>query len=115
MKYSGSCHCGAVQFSVELELKEVLSCNCSICTKRGSLLAFAPESAVQVEKGLEMLTDYQFGPKTIHHLFCRACGILPFGKAEAPGKGPMRAINVRCLDGVDFEALPVVKFDGRNL
>lgn len=37
MKYRGSCHCGAVAFEVEGEIQSVLSCNCSICRRKGSL------------------------------------------------------------------------------
>ncbi|MFH4246899.1 GFA family protein, partial [Acinetobacter baumannii] len=40
MEYKGSCHCGQVKLVVEGELTEVLSCNCSICQKKGSLLWF---------------------------------------------------------------------------
>jgi len=40
MKYQGSCHCGSIKFVAEGELSEVLSCNCSICQKKGSLLWF---------------------------------------------------------------------------
>ena len=42
MKYRGSCHCGKVAYEVEGEIQETYSCNCSICSRRGSLLWFAP-------------------------------------------------------------------------
>lgn len=40
MEYKGSCHCGQVKFIVKGELLEALSCNCSICQKKASLLWF---------------------------------------------------------------------------
>ena len=42
MIYNGSCHCGQIKFQVEGEIKQLMSCNCSICSRKGSLLWFAP-------------------------------------------------------------------------
>lgn len=38
MLYQGSCHCGNIKFTAEGEIGEVMSCNCSICERKGSLL-----------------------------------------------------------------------------
>ncbi len=113
--YAGGCHCGAVRYQVTAAIDAVVSCNCSICSKTGTLLAFAPADAFRLERGEGDLTDYQFGKKRIHHLFCRRCGVKSFGRGTAPDGRPMVAINVRCLDGVDATALPVRAFDGRSV
>ena len=47
MKYRGSCHCGAVAFEVEGEIKSAMSCNCSICQRKGSLLWFVPRETLK--------------------------------------------------------------------
>jgi hypothetical protein len=113
--HHGGCHCGAVRYTVELDLsKPVLSCNCSICRRTGTLLAFAPASGFKLEKGEDHLTDYQWGKKSIHHLFCKVCGVRSFARGTGP-KGPTVAVNTRCLDDVDATALPVQHFDGRSL
>lgn len=114
-KYTGGCHCGKVRFEVEMDLGEVVSCNCSMCSKRGSLLAFVPAENFKLLSGEGDLTDYQFNKKVIHHLFCSTCGILSFGKGVGPDGKEMVAVNVRCLDGVDAEGLKVVKYDGKSL
>ena len=31
MKYTGSCHCGKVRFEAEMESKQAMAWNCSIC------------------------------------------------------------------------------------
>ncbi len=113
--YAGGCHCGAVRYQVTAAIDAVVSCNCSICSKTGTLLAFAPAAAFRLERGEDDLADYQFGKKRIHHLFCRRCGVKSFGRGTAPDGRPMVAINVRCLDGVDATALPVRAFDGRSV
>jgi len=38
MTYTGSCHCGKSAFDVEGERKGAMACNCSICSRKGSLL-----------------------------------------------------------------------------
>lgn len=114
MKYQGSCHCQKVRFEVELKLDSVMECNCSVCSRRGSLLAFAPEADFRLLAGENELTDYQFGAKTLHHLFCSTCGIFPFARGENNGQA-MRAINTRCLEGVDLAKVPVTHYDGKHV
>lgn len=113
--FHGSCHCGDVRYQVTLALDGAVSCNCSICSRTGTLLAFAPASQFELLSGADSLTDYQFGGKRIHHLFCRRCGIRAFCRATARDGSPTVAINVRCLEGVDLDALPVKRFDGKSL
>lgn len=115
MRYKGGCHCGKVRFEVEMAIDSVMACNCSICSKKAHLLAFAPEDQFHLLKGEDALTDYQFGKKTIHHYFCSTCGIGSFGKGTMPDGTHMRAINVRCLDDVNIDQIPVRHFDGRSL
>lgn len=114
-KHAGGCHCGAVRYEVETDLGQVMSCNCSLCEKRGSLLAFVPLSQFNLLSGADALSDYQFNKKIIHHLFCGTCGVAPFARGVGPGGVEMVAINVRCLDDVDLEALKVAPFDGKSL
>lgn len=113
--YHGGCHCGAVRYQVELELGTVTACNCSICSKTGTLLTFAPAAAFTLEQGEDVLRDYQFGKHTIHHMFCSTCGIRSFAHGTGPDGATMYAINVRCLDGVDADSLPAERFDGASL
>jgi len=113
--HHGSCHCGAVRYKVTVALDGVMSCNCSICQKRGSLLAFVPGDAFKLEQGGDALTEYRFNKHVIHHLFCKTCGILSFARGKSRDGAEMVAINVRCLDDVDIAALSVTHFDGRSM
>jgi hypothetical protein len=113
--YKGGCHCGKVAYEVDLALEQAMSCNCSICRKRGLLLAFAPAEQFRLLSGEGDLQDYRFNTHRIGHVFCRTCGVESFGQGEMPGTGAqMRAINLRCVEGVDLDALPVHKFDGAS-
>lgn len=111
--HQGGCHCGAVRYEVELDLDQpAIACDCSICSKSGTLLQFVEPSKFRLERGEENLSDYQFNQHVIHHLFCKTCGIKSFARGVGP-HGPMVAINVRALDGVDVFALRTQQYPGR--
>lgn len=112
--YTGGCHCKAVRYEVELELSGVISCNCSMCAKRGWLLAFAPASSFTLLSGEDNLTEYRFNKKQIQHLFCKTCGVASFGRGTDQEGNETISINVRCLDDVDLETLSVTPFDGKS-
>ena len=111
--YTGSCHCGHITYEAEADLSAVISCNCSICRKRGALIVAADQ--FRLTSGGDALSDYQFNKKAIHHFFCPTCGIGAFSRGTRPDGAPMVALNVRCLDGVDLDMLNVQKFDGASL
>lgn len=114
--YNGSCHCGKVRYTVEADLSgKMITCNCSICGRTGTVLAFVPASQFHLEQGEDALTDYQFGKKQIHHLFCSTCGVKSFARGTNHDGSPMAAINVRCLEGVELKDLQTMEFDGRSM
>jgi hypothetical protein len=104
-----------VSYEVTLELGRVIACNCSICSRKGTLLAFAPASQFQLLTGEDALSDYQFGKHIIHHLFCSSCGVSSFSRGSQRDGSPMCAINVRCLQDVDLSRLEVQELDGKAL
>ena len=113
--YGGGCQCGQVRYEVELDLgKPVISCNCSMCGRAGTLLTFVPAERFKLLSGEGSLTDYQFNHLVIHHLFCSKCGIKSFARGKSRDGGDTVAINARCLDGVDLDALTVRKWDGKS-
>jgi hypothetical protein len=112
--YTGGCQCGKVRYEVSMDIGEVISCNCSRCGRLGSLLAFAPAQNFKLTAGDDAATEFLFNKHVIHHLFCSTCGIQSYARGKRPDGMEMVAINARCLDGVDIDALKVKKFDGRS-
>lgn len=113
--YTGGCHCKKVQYEVEIDnLGEVISCNCSICSKRGWLLTFVPKESFKLKTGEDELTDYQFNKHLIHHLFCTTCGTASFGSGSDDKGNEAITINVRCLDNVDIDTLSITQYDGKS-
>jgi len=115
MNYKGSCHCGRVAIEVEGELGGVASCNCSMCQRKGMLMWFVPRTALRLRTPVEDASTYTFNKHVIKHRFCPVCGIHVYGEGVDPKGNAMAAINVRCLEGVDLESLPIKHFDGRSL
>ena len=115
MIYKGSCHCGKVAFEVEGELTGAMACNCSICSRKGSLLWFVPRSKLQLLTSEEGVGTYKFNKHVIEHHFCQTCGIHPYAEAVDPKGDRMAAINIRCLEDVDLASVPVKNFDGRSM
>jgi hypothetical protein len=115
MKYNGSCHCGRVAFEVEGEIKGAVSCNCSICQRKGSLLWFAPREKLRLLTPENAASAYTFNKHVIKHRFCPVCGIHPYGEGVDSKGDSIAAINIRCLDGIDLAAIPTRNYDGRAL
>lgn len=113
-RLSGGCHCGAVHYNVSLDLTRTIACNCSICTSKGLILAFAPSSAFELESGEARLREYRFNRHLISHMFCADCGVQTFSKATAPDGTPTIAVNVRTLRDVDPATLSPMTYDGRS-
>lgn len=111
--YAGSCHCGAVRFTVTAEIDHVRVCDCSICRRRGGLLFRVDEEQFSLETPLDGLALYQFHTRTAKDYFCKTCGILPFRR---PRTAPEQwSVNVRCLEGIDLDAIPVRRLQGSKL
>jgi hypothetical protein len=107
--YEGSCHCGALRFRVETEEREVLDCNCSICTKKALLHLIVPEHAFTLLSGSP--ATYTFGTHTAKHHFCGTCGVHPFYR---PRSHPDAwDVNARCLD-VPLSHWTIRAFDGQR-
>lgn len=114
MHYKGSCHCGNVAFEVDGEISGVLSCNCSMCQRKGSLLWFVPRADLRLTTPDSNASTYLFNKHVIKHRFCSVCGIHPYGEGKGPDGSEMAAINVRCIEGIDLEPIPVQHYDGRS-
>jgi hypothetical protein len=113
MRYSGSCHCGAVRFAVDAEITELYTCDCSLCRKRNALMTNVHESALTVLAGEDKLGLYQWNTRVARHYFCSVCGIYPFHRKRS--MPDHYGVNVRCLDDFDPDGVPVRRAEGRGM
>ena len=111
--YKGSCHCGAVTFEVQSTLSPALRCNCSLCRRKGAVMAAVNPEHFKLLSGENSLSLYQFNTRTAKHYFCKVCGIYTFHR---PRTNPnIYRVNVGCLEGVDPFSLQVGLNDGASL
>jgi len=113
---TASCHCGAIR--LELDLPDGLvgprHCTCSICRRRGAIVASVPVDRLRVVAGQEHLSLYRFNTRAAKHYFCSICGIYTHHQRRSdPGEF---SFNIGCLDDVTnpFELEPVTVLDGVN-
>lgn len=114
MKYRGSCHCGNVAFEVEGTIDSGLACNCSMCSRKGSLLWFVPRDSLTLLTAESAASTYTFNKHVVKHRFCATCGIHPYGEGVDPKGNHVAAINLRCIEELDLASIPVHEFDGRS-
>ena len=116
MTHAGRCNFGRIAFTVEGDIGEAIDCNCSMCRRRGSLLAFFPREALVLTAGEGDYATYRFNQERLEHHFCPTCGIAPFSEGTHPKTGAkMAAVNLRCLPDVDLSGLSIRQFDGASL
>jgi hypothetical protein len=113
--HKGSCHCGAVQFELSLPngLEELRRCDCSMCRRRGAIVASVPLSGINITQGEAVLSLYEFNTKTAKHYFCSKCGIYTHHQRRSNPE--QYGVNVACLEGVNpFELGEIPTMDGVN-
>ncbi len=116
MMFQGSCHCGTVKFSVDAEMPtQAMSCNCSICRRKGMLMAFFPVAKFKLEQGEGALQAYLFSKHRLSHWFCKTCGIHTFAGGIGADGTEMRAINLRCVPDADLDSLAIQQYDGASV
>ncbi len=113
--HHGQCHCGAVQFEVDLPdgFASARRCDCSFCRRRGAVVVSTALSGFRLLAGEDRLTLYQFGTMTAQHWFCATCGIYTHHRRRS--NPSQLGVNAACLDGVNPRDLdPVPWLDGVN-
>jgi hypothetical protein len=114
MPIRGSCHCGRIAYRLDAEPTEAFECNCSICRRKGSVLAAVAPEQFHLETPHEAITVYTFGNHVIRHQFCKTCGCAPFAEGAGPDGQAMVVINLRCAEGLDLAKLKTTQFDGAS-
>ena len=113
--HKASCHCGAVQYELTLSngLDDPRRCDCSMCSRRGAIVASVKLDGIKILKGEDKLSLYQFNTMTAKHYFCSICGIYTHHQRRS--NPSQYGFNVACLEGVNpFELKNIPTYDGIN-
>lgn len=104
-----SCHCGGVVIALPRPPEWVGQCNCSICTKLGTLMAYYPTADVAVTG----VTDtYIWGDRMIALHHCPTCGCMTHWTSTGEDYG-RQGVNARLLEDFDLDSAEVRQFDNR--
>ena len=96
-----SCHCGSVVLALELPdgIVNPRRCDCSICRRKGGIVASVPLAGLRVVQGEEHLRLYQFNTHVAKHYFCGTCGIYTHHQRRS--SPDQYGYNVGCLEGIN--------------
>lgn len=114
-RHRATCHCGAVELELHLPdgVVNPRHCDCSICRRKGAIVASVPLAGLRVVKGEDVIRLYQFNTRTAKHYFCSVCGIYTHHQRRSNPE--QYGYNVGCLEGVNpFDLGPVEVTDGVN-
>lgn len=114
-KHKATCHCGEVELQLTLPdgLVDVRRCDCSLCRRRGAIVASVALSGIEIIKGEDVLKIYQFNTMTAKHYFCSVCGIYTHHQRRS--NPSQYGFNVACLEGVNpLKIEGVITYDGVN-
>ena len=85
MAFKGSCHCGAIRYTVDEDPPmKAMQCNCSICSRKAPLHHFTTPDKFTLETPRDAVATYKWNTGNIGFHHCQTCGCAPF----AEGKGP---------------------------
>ena len=100
-RHRASCHCGAVVLELDLPdgVVDPRRCDCSMCRRRGAIVATVPQEAIHIVQGQSQLKLYQFNTRTAKHYFCGNCGIYTHHQRRS--NPDQYGYNVGCLEGVN--------------
>ena len=86
----GECNCGAVQFEIDADLKDVYVCHCSICRRftgsQGIAVVVFPRQQFRWLQGEDHVATWQKPGTDWHAYFCRVCG------SAVPGENDPRTM-----------------------
>ena len=101
MTITGRCHCGGVTFTIPFDgaFVNAKRCDCSLCRRRWAVMASVKLADLNITKGEDLLTLYQWNTDEAKHYFCKKCGIYTFHKRRAD---PTKYwVNIACFNFVD--------------
>ena len=112
-----TCHCGEIEIQINLkkEINELMRCNCSMCKRKGTMVATINKKDLKVVKGQDKIKTYQFNTNVAKHHFCSECGTHSDNLRRSDTN--TFGFNVGCIDEIEPNRLFKLKTfvnDGQN-
>ena len=112
-----TCHCGEIEIQINLkkEINELMRCNCSMCKRKGTMVATISKVDLRIVRGKSKIKTYQFHTGVAKHHFCSECGTHTHNLRRSDPN--TFGINVGCIDEIEPKELFKLKTfvnDGQN-
>lgn len=103
--HKATCHCEAVELAITLPggPPDGVRCNCSLCRRRGAIMIGVAYESLEVVRGAEVLSRYEWNTHVAKHYFCSRCGIYTHHQRRSdPGQF---GVNAGCVEGLELDPL----------
>ncbi len=111
----GTCHCGALSWTLEGDPGSITACNCALCRRYGALWAYDYENErIQLAGPSKTYTRPGKADPALEMHFCATCGCVAAWRGlrlEADGRRRV-AVNIRLAEPEAVAHLPIDHFDG---
>jgi hypothetical protein len=114
--FHGSCHCGKIKFTANLDLAQGTSkCNCTFCRKNSYWSVKVKSEDFELVESQDSSTKYANKPQIGYYVFCNHCGSMPFGiTAKSDWTEEGASIKVSSLDDISIEELSTTPINYYN-
>lgn len=111
----GTCHCGALSWTLEGDPGSITACNCTLCRRYGALWAYDYENErIKLAGPSKTYTRPGKADPALEMHFCATCGCVTAWRGlrlEPDGRRRI-AVNVRLAEPEAVAHLPIDHFDG---
>lgn len=112
-RVSGQCHCGQVRVSAPPP-DQITECNCTLCTKLGSLWFYHPQDLVTVEGETVAYVRADMAEPCLATHHCPRCGCTTHWTMLDGAPDARMGISARLLEDGAIEGLERRHCDGRS-
>lgn len=109
-----ACHCGNVRVRFPGLPESLVSCNCSICHRLGSLWAHYTSKDVSVDCDRGATETYVWGDEQLAFHHCPSCGCATHYTTTEKAQGDRVGVNCRMVDPALIEGIRIRRFDGAD-
>jgi len=111
---TGSCHCGAVEFTYQGEPEKLVICNCSICRRLAPLWAHGPEGIITIKAAADALRRYSWGDRGLDFCACAVCNCTTHWQSRSQNSPRPMAVNCNLSPASQIAHLQRRHFDGAD-
>lgn len=109
-----SCHCGRVTIRLSRRPREVLQCNCSLCSKTGFRGVYYSSDELVIDGEFQSYVRSDLKQPYLATHRCAHCGILTHWTPLSDPPHERMGVNARLFDQAALEGVPVQEVDGAS-